>query len=110
MASYGAPSTPSASANVTKPNASDLSFIDKVSTATPMPVALSSDKVVGFVMPAKNADGVNASPKGHVPLPAGRAVVQRLRRDHGEERGLLQVLELRQHEWVFVERISNASA
>jgi ribonucleoside-diphosphate reductase alpha chain len=63
VASYSSPA-PSPSSNVTKPNASDLSFIDKVSTATPMPVTVASDKVVGFVMPAKNADGVNASPKG----------------------------------------------
>ena len=49
-------------ANVTTPSASDLSFIERVSTATPAPVATSP--VVGFVMPAKNADGVNAAKHG----------------------------------------------
>jgi ribonucleoside-diphosphate reductase alpha chain len=49
-------STPSASSNVTTPSASDISFIDKVSVA--------ADKVVGFVTPAKNADGANTSQKG----------------------------------------------
>jgi ribonucleoside-diphosphate reductase alpha chain len=53
--------TPRAAANVTTPSASDMSFIDKVQTATPV---TSDAKVVGFMMPAKNADGVNASPKG----------------------------------------------
>jgi ribonucleoside-diphosphate reductase alpha chain len=59
MASYSA--GPVAAPNVTKPTASDLSFIDKVSTAAANPV---SDKVVGFVMPAKNADGVNPAKHG----------------------------------------------
>jgi ribonucleoside-diphosphate reductase alpha chain len=53
--------TPRAAANVTTPSASDMSFIDKVTTATPV---TAETKVVGFMMPAKNADGVNASPKG----------------------------------------------
>ena len=53
--------SPRAAANVTTPSASDMSFIDKVQTATPV---ASDAKVVGFMMPAKNADGVNASPKG----------------------------------------------
>jgi len=53
--------SPRSAANVTTPSASDLSFIDKVQTATPV---ASDAKVVGFMMPAKNADGVNASPKG----------------------------------------------
>jgi ribonucleoside-diphosphate reductase alpha chain len=54
------------SSNVTKPTASDISFIDKVATATPAPTATAADpsKVVGFVMPAKNADGVNPSKHG----------------------------------------------
>ncbi len=64
MASYSSPATSAPSSNVTKPNASDLSFIDKVSTATPMPVAVASDKVVGFVTPAKNADGANPAKHG----------------------------------------------
>jgi len=55
---------PSAS-NVTTPSASDLSFIDKVTTAAPPPVSVSdATKVVGFVMPAKNADGVNQPKHG----------------------------------------------
>ena len=56
---------PAPAANVTTPTASDLAFIEKVSTATPAPVLVSdSSKVVGFVMPAKNADGVNAGKMG----------------------------------------------
>ena len=51
-----APAKPAADSNVTTPSASDLSFIDKVSVA--------ADKVVGFVTPAKNADGANTSSKG----------------------------------------------
>jgi hypothetical protein len=47
---------------VTTPSASDLSFLEKVSTATPTPVL--ADKVVGFVMPAKNADGANPTKTG----------------------------------------------
>jgi ribonucleoside-diphosphate reductase alpha chain len=54
--------TPKAASNVTTPTASDISFIDKVTTATPTPLA--ADKVVGFVMPAKNADGANTSKTG----------------------------------------------
>ena len=65
-ASYDAPSTPKVPSNVTTPTASDLSFIDTVATATPPPVSVSTDssKVVGFVMPAKNADGVNPAKHG----------------------------------------------
>jgi ribonucleoside-diphosphate reductase alpha chain len=55
------PSTPRAS-NVTTPSASDLSFLEKVSTATPTPVV--ADKVVGFVMPPRNADGANTTKTG----------------------------------------------
>jgi ribonucleoside-diphosphate reductase alpha chain len=60
------PKPPTATSNVTTPTASDLSFIDKVTTATPPPVAVSTDtsKVVGFVMPAKNADGANPQRHG----------------------------------------------
>jgi ribonucleoside-diphosphate reductase alpha chain len=54
--------TPRAASNVTTPTASDLSFLEKVSTATPTPVL--ADKVVGFVMPAKNADGANPTKTG----------------------------------------------
>jgi ribonucleoside-diphosphate reductase alpha chain len=68
---YGAspaPSTPKATSNVTTPSASDLSFIDKVTAATPPPAAVSTSsndaKVVGFVMPAKNADGANPAKSG----------------------------------------------
>ncbi|HVG22664.1 MAG TPA: vitamin B12-dependent ribonucleotide reductase [Thermoanaerobaculia bacterium] len=53
--------TPRAS-NLTSPSASDMTFIEKVSTATPTPVV--ADKVVGFVMPAKNADGANTTKTG----------------------------------------------
>jgi ribonucleoside-diphosphate reductase alpha chain len=63
VASYASPATPSSSANVTKPNASDMSFIDKVSTAAATPVAV-VDKVVGFVTQAKNADGANPAKHG----------------------------------------------
>ncbi|MDQ3281697.1 MAG: vitamin B12-dependent ribonucleotide reductase [Acidobacteriota bacterium] len=61
-----APSAPKATSNVTTPSASDLSFIEKVTTATPPPAAVSSNdsKVVGFVMPAKNADGANPAKSG----------------------------------------------
>ena len=48
--------------NVTTPTASDLSFIDRVSTAAPAQIA--SSPVVGFMMPAKNADGVNPAKHG----------------------------------------------
>jgi ribonucleoside-diphosphate reductase alpha chain len=54
--------TPRAASNVTTPSASDLSFLEKVSTATPTP--LLADKVMGFVMPAKNADGANPTRTG----------------------------------------------
>ncbi len=55
---------PTASANVTTPTASDLSFIDKVTTAAPATIATDATRVVGFVMPAKNADGVNPVKQG----------------------------------------------
>ncbi|HEX6097278.1 MAG TPA: vitamin B12-dependent ribonucleotide reductase [Thermoanaerobaculia bacterium] len=63
-----APSVPtpkaSVAANVTTPSASDLSFLEKVSTATPTTIAADTTKVVGFVMPAKNADGANPTKTG----------------------------------------------
>jgi len=52
------------SANVTTPTASDLSFIDKVTTAAPATLAADTTKVMGFVMPAKNADGANPTKTG----------------------------------------------
>ena len=55
---------PRNAANVTTPSASDLSFIDKVTTAAPAVVAADATKVVGFVMPAKNADGANPTKTG----------------------------------------------
>ncbi|HKR64730.1 MAG TPA: vitamin B12-dependent ribonucleotide reductase [Thermoanaerobaculia bacterium] len=54
------PSTPTPKANVTTPTASDVSFIDKVTSA----IAAEPPKVVGFVMPAKNADGANVGKHG----------------------------------------------
>jgi ribonucleoside-diphosphate reductase alpha chain len=49
--------------NVTAPTASDLSFIDRVSTATaaptPAPIAAETGKVVGFMIPPKDADKPN---------------------------------------------------
>jgi ribonucleoside-diphosphate reductase alpha chain len=56
--------TPKAASNVTTPTSSDLSFIDRVTTATPMATSETTSKVVGFVMPAKNADGVNLTKPG----------------------------------------------
>ncbi|HEX2833820.1 MAG TPA: vitamin B12-dependent ribonucleotide reductase [Thermoanaerobaculia bacterium] len=47
--------------NITTPSASDLAFIDRVSTAAP--VTVEPPKVMGFVMPAKNADAVNPGSK-----------------------------------------------
>jgi ribonucleoside-diphosphate reductase alpha chain len=47
--------------NITTPTASDIAFIDRVTTATPTPAE--APKVMGFVMPAKNADGVNPGTK-----------------------------------------------
>jgi ribonucleoside-diphosphate reductase alpha chain len=60
------PSTPKPISNVTTPTASDLSFIDKMATATPAPIAMSSEtsRVVGFVMPPRNADGANPVKQG----------------------------------------------
>jgi ribonucleoside-diphosphate reductase alpha chain len=63
------PLTPKASAtNVTAPTASDLSFIDRVSTATatpgPVPVSNEPGKVVGFVMAPKDADKPNPIKQG----------------------------------------------
>ena len=64
-ASYETPSAPKVTSNVTTPSASDLSFLETVTTAAPPPVTVSSEssKVVGFVMPAKNADGANPGSK-----------------------------------------------
>ncbi|HEX7807956.1 MAG TPA: vitamin B12-dependent ribonucleotide reductase, partial [Thermoanaerobaculia bacterium] len=45
--------------NITTPTASDIAFIDRVTAATPA----EAPKVMGFVMPAKNADAVNPGPK-----------------------------------------------
>jgi len=58
-----APKVPS---NVSTPTASDMSFIEKVTTAAPATVATASSetKIVGFMMPAKNADGVNPPKHG----------------------------------------------
>jgi ribonucleoside-diphosphate reductase alpha chain len=58
--------TPKASvpSNVTTPTASDLSFLEKVTTATPTTLAADTTKVMGFVMPAKNADGANPTKTG----------------------------------------------
>jgi ribonucleoside-diphosphate reductase alpha chain len=52
-------------ANVTTPNASDMAFIDRVTTATPAATSTAAEtsKVMGFVMPAKNADTVNPGSK-----------------------------------------------
>jgi ribonucleoside-diphosphate reductase alpha chain len=50
---------PAPASNVTTPSASDMSFLDKVSTATPISTSDAS-KVVGFVVPPKNADGSNS--------------------------------------------------
>jgi ribonucleoside-diphosphate reductase alpha chain len=62
------PSTPKAAANVAAPTASDLSFIDRVSTATatpaPAPISAETGKVVGFVMPPKDADKPNPVKQG----------------------------------------------
>jgi len=57
-------STPKSAANVTTPSSSDLSFIDKVTTAAPAVLASDATKVMGFVMPAKNADGANPTKTG----------------------------------------------
>ena len=65
--SSATPSTPApkaSSANVTTPSASDLTFLEKVTTATPTSIAADATKVVGFVMPAKNADGANPTKTG----------------------------------------------
>jgi ribonucleoside-diphosphate reductase alpha chain len=66
----GAPPTPvptpkaSVPSNVTTPTASDLSFLEKVTTAAPTTLAADTTKVMGFVMPAKNADGANPTKTG----------------------------------------------
>ncbi|HJQ37447.1 MAG TPA: vitamin B12-dependent ribonucleotide reductase [Thermoanaerobaculia bacterium] len=58
-------STGPKASNVTTPTASDLSFIDRVSTATatapltPAPVSADTGKVVGFMIPPKDADKPN---------------------------------------------------
>jgi len=57
------PASPRVS-NVTTPSASDLSFLEKVTTATPTTLAADTTRVVGFVMPAKNADGANPTKTG----------------------------------------------
>ncbi len=62
-----APSTPTpkaSPANVTTPSASDITFLEKVTTATPTSIAADATKVVGFVMQAKNADGANPTKTG----------------------------------------------
>ena len=46
--------------------------------------------------------GRGRADQGHVPLPAGRAELPRVRRDHGAERRLLQVPELRLDERLLV--------
>jgi len=62
------PQASSSATNVTAPTASDLSFIDRVSTATatpgPVPVSNEPGKVVGFVMAPKDADKPNAGKLG----------------------------------------------
>jgi ribonucleoside-diphosphate reductase alpha chain len=59
---------PKVASNVSTPTASDLSFIEKMTTAAPLPTAGGTSsteaKVVGFVTAAKNADGVNAPKHG----------------------------------------------
>jgi ribonucleoside-diphosphate reductase alpha chain len=63
--SYPTPKASSATpSNVTTPTHSDLSFIEKVSTATPATIAADTTKVMGFMMPAKNADGANPTKTG----------------------------------------------
>jgi ribonucleoside-diphosphate reductase alpha chain len=52
----------SPSANVTAPTPRDLSFIDTVAAARP-----AAPPVMGFMMPAKNADAPNASAKATFP-------------------------------------------
>jgi ribonucleoside-diphosphate reductase alpha chain len=62
------PQASSPATNVTAPTASDLSFIDRVSTATatpgPVPVSNEPGKVVGFVMAPKDADKPNPGKLG----------------------------------------------
>ncbi len=58
------PATPTSTAsNVTTPTASDLSFIEKVATATPAPppitAATDTAKIVGFMIPPRDADKPN---------------------------------------------------
>ncbi|HUP60816.1 MAG TPA: vitamin B12-dependent ribonucleotide reductase [Thermoanaerobaculia bacterium] len=62
---------PAAPPNVTPPSAQDLSFIDRVTTATatpttpaPAPALPEPGKVVGFVMPPKDADRPNPIKQG----------------------------------------------
>ncbi len=59
-----APAAPKTPSNVTTPSASDVAFIDKVTTAAPATIAADATKIVGFVMPAKNADGINVPKSG----------------------------------------------
>jgi ribonucleoside-diphosphate reductase alpha chain len=56
--------TPKATSNVTTPSASDLSFLEKVSTAAPTTLSADATRIMGFVMPAKNADGANPTKTG----------------------------------------------
>jgi len=62
-ASTTPPAPKASSSNVTTPTASDISFIDRVTTATatPAPTAVASEpgKVVGFMIPPKDADKPN---------------------------------------------------
>jgi ribonucleoside-diphosphate reductase alpha chain len=61
---------PKAPSNVAPPSAQDLSFIDRVSTATATPITPAPPsvaevgKVVGFVMPPKDADKPNPIKQG----------------------------------------------
>jgi ribonucleoside-diphosphate reductase alpha chain len=63
------PSGPQAStSNVTPPTASDYSFIDRIATATaplaPTAIAAEPGKVVGFMIPPKDADKPNPIKQG----------------------------------------------
>jgi ribonucleoside-diphosphate reductase alpha chain len=59
---------PKVASNVSTPTASDLSFIEKMTTAAPLPTAIATSsteaKVVGFVTAPKNADGANPPKHG----------------------------------------------
>ncbi|HWW61456.1 MAG TPA: vitamin B12-dependent ribonucleotide reductase, partial [Thermoanaerobaculia bacterium] len=61
-------SAPKVTSNVTTPTASDVTFVTNVQTAvTAPPVVSDTTKVVGFVMPPKNADAPNP-PKAGAPI------------------------------------------